>query len=78
MPGKFDKFKEIFNIASTVAKPFVPGGANSVLDAVNNGLNKGNPSPASADAIKKLAQDNDEQTQAILALHERVKALEAK
>lgn len=76
--SKFDKFKEIFAIASTVAKPFVPGGAGSGLDAVNNGLNKGGASNASSEAIRQLAKDNDEQTQAILALHERVKALESK
>jgi len=82
MPGKFDKFKEIFSIASTVAKPFVPGGAGSVLDAVNSGLNKGGASNASATAIKELAtrvdEYNGQQDAAIIALHERVKALESK
>ena len=73
-----DKFREIFAIAAPIAKPFVPGAAGSVLDAINKGLNNGGASNASAEALRKLAADNDEQTQAIIALHERVKALEAK
>jgi hypothetical protein len=77
--SKFDKFKEILNIGSAVAKPFVPGAAGTALSAVTAALNAHpeRPSDASADAIKKLAADNDEQTAAILALHERVKKLEA-
>jgi hypothetical protein len=76
--SKFGKFKEILSIGSAVAKPFVPGSVGKVLDAVNGQLEKGGASAASSDAIKQLAADNDEQTAAILALHERVKALEAK
>lgn len=76
--SKFGKFKDILAIGSEVAKPFVPGGVGKVLDAVNGHLNKGGASPASAESLKQIAADNDEQTQAILALHERVKALEAK
>jgi hypothetical protein len=78
--SKFGKFKEIFGIGSAIAKPFVPGAAGSILDAVTKGLDStGNPaSGKTADAIKQLAADNDEQTQAILALHERIKILEAK
>jgi hypothetical protein len=74
--GKLDKFKQIFAAAEPLAKPFVPGGVGNVLDVVNGALNKGAPSPASADAIKQLAVDNDQQTQAILALHARLKAAE--
>lgn len=70
------KFKDILAIGSAVAKPFVPGVAGSVLDAVNNHLSKGGASDASAAAAKAIAADNDEQTRAILALHERVKVLE--
>lgn len=76
--SKFNKFKDILAIGSAVAKPFVPGGVGKVLDEVNDTLGSRRVSPASADAIKQLAADNDEQTQAILALHERVKALEAR
>lgn len=75
--SKFDKFKEIFKVGSAVSRPFVPGGVGSILDAVNKGL-ADKDDPANAQAITDLARDNDEQTQAILALHERVKALEAK
>ena len=74
--SKFGKFKDVFNTVSPFVTPFVPGSVGSILDKVSGGLN--GSSPASADAIKQIAADNDEQTQAILALHERVKALEAK
>lgn len=78
--SKFDKFKEILSIGSAVAKPFVPGAAGTALSAVTAAINAhpDKPSDASAAALKKLAEDNDEQTAAILALHERVKVLEAK
>lgn len=78
--SKFGKFKDIFKVGSAIAKPFVPGAAGSILDAVTKGLEStGNTaSSTSADAIKQLAADNDEQTQAILALHERIKILESK
>jgi len=45
---------------------------------VNGHLHKGGIAGPLPDALKNLAADNDEQTQAILALHERVKVLEAK
>lgn len=78
--SKLDKFKEILNIGAAVAKPFVPGSAGTALSAVTEAINShaDKPSDATAAALKKLAEDNDEQTAAILALHERVKALEAK
>jgi len=76
--SKFGKFKDIFKIGSGVAKVFVPGGVGKVLDVVNQGLDNDDASIANADALKALAADNDEQTQAILALHERLKILEAK
>jgi hypothetical protein len=75
--SKFGKFKEILAIGSAVAKPFVPGGVGSVLDAVNKGIND-KKDPLNVEVLRKLAADNDEQTAAILALHERVKKLEAK
>lgn len=77
--SKFSKFKEIFSVVAPIAKPFVPGAAGTVLDAVTKGMAanpQSPPSPASADAIKQLAADNDEQTQAILVLHDRIKVLE--
>lgn len=71
------KFKDIFKVGSGVAKIFVPGSVGSILDAVNKGIDD-TDDPANAEAIKALAADNDEQTAAILALHERVKKLEKK
>ncbi len=85
MPGKFDKFKDILAIGSAVAKPFIPGGVGKVLDVVNSSLSKGGVSGPLPESIKQLAADNDEQTQAILALHQRnedqeqrLRAIEAK
>lgn len=82
--SKKDKFREIFKIGSAVAKPFVPGAVGSVLEGVNEALEKRGPTNAEP-ALKLIAKVNDEQTadieeltQAILALHERVKRLEAK
>lgn len=76
--SKLGKFKEILAIGSAVAKPFVPGQVGSVLDAVNGHLNQGGASAASSEAIKQIAAHNDEQDTVILALHERLKILEAK
>jgi hypothetical protein len=76
MSNPFNKFKEIFAVAEPIAKVFVPGAAGSILDQVAGGLN--GSSPASADAIKQLAADNDSQTAAIMAIHERLKVVEAK
>jgi hypothetical protein len=76
--SKFSKFKEILAIGSAVAKPFVPGQVGSVLDAVNGHLHKGGIAGPLPDALKKIAADNDEQTEAILALHARLKAVETK
>lgn len=75
--SKFDSILKAVKIGSGVAKVFVPGAAGSVLDAVNKGLDNASD-PATAELLKTIAKDNDEQTQAILALHERVKKLEGK
>lgn len=69
--SKLDKFKDILAIGSAVSKPFVPGSVGKVLDVVNGQLSKGGVNGALPDAIKQIAADNDEQTQAILALHQR-------
>jgi hypothetical protein len=82
--SKFGKFAKILNIGSTVAKPVLPGGVGLVLDIVNGQLAANGPTNAES-AVKVLAEDNDEQTKAIYALHERqnelderLKALEGK
>jgi hypothetical protein len=82
------KFSDIFNIASTVGKQFLPPVGGAILDEVNQTLNKPGSGPQSAaavDALQALAADNDEQTKAILAmshviadLTERLKKLESK
>lgn len=71
--SKLGKFKEIFAIGSAAAaKPFVPGAAGSVLDAVTKGIaDKGDPK--NEQVLKDMAAHNDEQDRAILALHERLK-----
>ena len=74
MSNKFDKFKEIFTIGAAVAQPFVPGAAGSILSKVSDGLNKVSPGQVAA----ATDAHNHEQDEAILALHERLKAVEAK
>lgn len=69
------KFSKIFKIGAGIAKPFVPGIAGSALDVVSNSI-ADHGDPKNEGALKALAADNDEQTAAILALHERVEALE--
>ena len=81
------KLKDILKgvkIGTEVGKVFVPGGAGKILDVVNKSIDD-NDDPANADALKALAAVNKEQseqiaelTQAVLALHERVKKLEGK
>jgi hypothetical protein len=73
--SKFDSILKAVKIGSGVAKVFVPGAVGKVLDEVNKNLES---DPTNTKAIEALAKDNDEQTQAILALHERVKKLENK
>lgn len=75
--SKFNRFKEILAIGSAVAKPFVPGGVNSVLDAVNKGI-ADKSDPKNESVLKTLAEVNDQQSEAILRLHERLKKLEGR
>lgn len=71
------KFKDILiNVGLTAGKQFVPPAAGNVLDEVVKGLAKSGPTNA-GDVVQTLAKDNDEQTQAILALHARLSAAEA-
>lgn len=76
--SKFDKFKQIFDIAAPIAGAAIPG--LSVLNKVNAALNghTSPASPASSDALKALAEDNDEQTKAIISMFEYCKKLEAR
>lgn len=69
------KLKDILKIGTAVSRPFVPGAAGSVLDAVNASIqDKGDV--ANEGALKALAARVDEQEHAILVLHERLKKLE--
>lgn len=75
------KLKDIFKsvkVGVDVGKVFAPGGVGKVLDVVSKGLDEKDDSTSLAEALKQMADVNDQQTQAILALHERVKKLEAK
>ena len=74
------KLKDIFKIVkvgTAISKPFVPGAVGSVLDEVTKSIeDKGDPQ--NEGALKTMAEVNDQQTEAILALHERVRKLEQK
>lgn len=78
--SKFDSILKAVKIGGGIGKVFLPGAAGSVLSVVTDAIDQHSdkPSEASKDALTALARDNDEQTAALLALHERVKALEAK
>lgn len=71
--GKFSKFKDILKIGTAVAKPFAPGAVGTALSAVNAALADAPGSTNAEEALKTLAKDNDEQTEAILALLAHVK-----
>ncbi len=75
--SKFSDILKGVKIGAAVAKPFVPGGVGSILDTVTNtlGSHPGGEECSCTNcqaALKKLAADNDEQTQAIFALHQRL------
>ncbi len=78
--SKLDKLMKIAGIGAAIAKPLAPGAVGEVLDAVTKGMaaHTEDPSAPSAEAIRTLADINDKQTAAILALNERIEALEAK
>ncbi len=71
------KFSDIFKIGSAIGKQFLPPAGGTILDVVNEQLEKNAPSNA-ADAVVALAKNDHDQDVAILALHERLKALESK
>lgn len=71
------KWKDLLKIGTGVGKVVLPKPAGSILDAVNNSIND-ESDPANSQGLRELARVNDEQTEAILALHERLKRLEDK
>jgi hypothetical protein len=73
---KRDIFK-IVKIGTGIAKVFVPGGVGKILDVVNDNI-EDESDPANTESLKALAEVNDEQTEAIFALHTRLKTLEDK
>lgn len=67
------KIKDILKavrIGTSVGKVILPGGVGKVLDVVNESIDN-KKDPSNEEALRVLAEVNDEQTQAILALHER-------
>lgn len=82
-----DKLKDILKgvkVGTEIGKIFAPGGVGKILDVVNRSI-ADNDDPANESALKALAAENAKQaeqiaelTQAVLALHERVKKLENK
>jgi hypothetical protein len=75
--GKLTDILKVVKVGLPVAKVFVPGGVGQVLDVVNKSI-ADDSDPANEEALRTLAKVNDEQTEAILALHARVKKLEGK
>lgn len=74
------KLKEIFKavkIGTSIGSMVLPGGVGKILDVVNKSIEDKND-PNNEEALKALAEVNDEQSQAILALHERLEKLEGK
>jgi len=71
------KFKDIFKVASGIAKPFVPGIGGSILDVVNSSIENHND-PGNSEGLKALAENDHEQDQAILAIHARQNDLDAR
>lgn len=82
-----DKLKEILKgvrAGTEIGKIFAPGGVGKILDVVNRSI-ADEDDPNNAAALKALAEVNKQQseqiaelTQAVLALHERLKWLEGK
>lgn len=72
-----NKFEKILKIGSTVARPFIPGGVGTILDVVTANI-EDKSDLTNNEGLKTVAGNVDDLAQAILALHERVKVLEAK
>lgn len=68
---------KLLKIGLGVGKTLAPGAVGSVLDVVSANIDD-KADPANESALKNLAETDDAQNKAILALHERLKILEAK
>lgn len=69
------KFARILKMGSGIAKPFIPGGASSILDIVNQSIDdKGDE--GNTKGLKALAEEVEEMSQAILVLNSRLERLE--
>lgn len=77
MPNKITDILKIVKVGTAVGKVFVPPAVGKVLDIVTNSI-QNDEDPANEEALIALAKINDEQTEAILALHARVAKLEGK
>lgn len=76
--SKFDKIKNLLNIAVPIAGAVLPEPAGTILSEVTGILN-GHPnapaSRASAEALAKLATDNDQQTELIIEMATEIRAM---
>lgn len=77
MGFKIKDILKVVKIGTSVGKVVAPGGVGGVLDAVNRSIDN-EDDPSNAEGLRAVAEVNDEQTQAILALHERLKNAENK
>ena len=66
---------DILHIGLGIGKALAPGSVGSILDVVSDGIDDKND-PANEGALKNLAETDDAQNKAILAMHERLKKVE--
>ena len=71
-----DIFKWV-KVGTSIGKEVAPGALGRVFESVSTSIADPDD-PGNTAALEALAKENQEQTAAILALHERVKALEGR
>lgn len=71
------KIRDIVKIGQSVGDAFTGGAVSNILDVVKKSVNDPKD-PTNSNAAQALAEMDEAQNQAILALHKRVEALEKK
>ena len=68
---------KLIKIGAGIGKIFAPGAVGSVLDVVTENIDD-DDDPKNETSLKEMAETIDHQSRAILALHERLKKVEAR